>query len=339
MWSIGGIDLDGRVVLGPLSGYTSVSYRRFMERFGPCASITEMTSAQGLVHNPRLSAGHVEVAGDVPTGVQVFGPRPDVLGRGAAKALELEPRLRFVDINMGCPVRKVNRTGAGCAMMASPELCGEAVRAVKERVDVPVTAKIRLGTGEGPNNFRRVVDELVKAGADAVTVHARTGAQRYAGRADYEALSGLGGEIPVPLIVSGDVFSPEAAAHAMEVAGADAVMVARGGVGNPFLVTRIDRYLRDGELLPEPSLSQQAEWCLELLDMMVGEVGEVTALRRMRSIAPKFVSGCRYSRDYRRALVDRANGMEEVVAVLERIRDGPEEVPERGWPARRGFAQ
>ena len=326
MWSIGGLRLEDRVVLGPMSGYTTPAYRRFMERFGAAASVSEMVSAQGLVHNPRDSARFVE-ASDAPTGAQVFGGDPESLARGAAAALELEPRLRFIDLNMGCPVKKVVSRGAGSAMMSDPALCGRAVEAVKDAVGVPVTAKIRLGRTRESVNFAEVLDELVRGGADAVTVHARTASQGYSGRADYSAIAGLQERLPVPLVVSGDIYTAEGAAAALEATGAAGVMVARGAVGNPLLLTRINRLLRTGDLLPGPTMSQQAEWCLCLMDAVVEESGDVVGLARMRSLAPRFLSGCRYGREYKRAFTDASTDLDGMRRMLEKVRDEMAGVP------------
>lgn len=333
--SMEGILSHGRVVLGPMSGYTTEAYRRFMEPFGIAASFTEMVSAKGLVHNPADSERFLK-ASSAPTGIQIFGGDPETLADGAAKALEMEPDARFIDINMGCPVRKVMSRGAGSAMMADPELCGKAVAAVKEAVDVPVTVKMRLGIDDSSKNFVEVVDRTVDAGVDAITVHSRVASQRYAGKADHETIRDLGDHIPVPLIVSGDIYSPEDASRAMEIAGAEGVMVARGGVGDPYLVTRIDHLLRTGEILPEPTMSQQVDWCLALMDMVAEESGEHIASSRMRSIAPKFLAGCRYSRDYRRALTDGSMTLERMRRLLEKARAemGDEPMrPRMGWPA------
>lgn len=316
-----GTGFKGRAILGPMSGYTTPCYRRFMERFGAAASVTEMVSASGLHYDPAGSRRFVEASGIAPTGAQVFGADPERVAEGAEKALELEPRLSFIDVNMGCPVKKVVRSGSGSALLDDPELCGRIVSAVKELVDVPVTAKIRLGRTTESVTWRRVVDALLRADIDAICIHTRTADQHYAGVADHEAIKGLQNELPVPLIVSGDIFTAEDAAKAVEITGAEYIMVARGGVGNPFLMTQIDHLLEKGESLPNPSMSEQAEWCMELMDAIIGESGPEIALGRMRGLGPKFLAGCRYSRDYRRAFTDRATDLDDMRMLLEKVGD------------------
>lgn len=319
MWSIGRLRLEGRAVLGPMSGFTSRSYREFMAGFGDILAVTEMVSSKGLVHDPVGSSRFVASAECCPTGVQVFGGEPDIVAAGAAKALEINPRLLFVDINMGCPVPKVICSGSGSALMREPERCREVVEAVKGAVDVPVTAKIRLGRDDSSLNFREVIDNLLKADVDAITVHSRTVEQRYAGRARPEVIENLGRELPIPLIVSGDIYSAEDARMAMELTDAAGVMVARGGVGNPFLLTQIDSLLDKGEALPDPTMREQTEWCLRLMDMTIDELGYTMGLARLRSLVPKFLAGCRYSREYRRAVTDPEVDLEGMRRLVMRL--------------------
>lgn len=320
MWKIGDLAIDGRAVLGPMSGVTSRSYRDFMKPFGAAVTVTEMTSDTGIIHGCGRTASYLEFDRNYPTGLQLFGNDPDNMAKAASTALERNPNIDFIDINMGCPVPKVMRSGSGSALMADPVKCGEILRRVKDSAGVPVTAKIRLGLTLGTINFREVINELTDAGADAVTVHARTRSERYAGIPHYDLLENLQDEMQIPLIVSGNIYSLEDAVRAMEATGAEAVMVARGGIGNPYLLTQIDTYFRTGKVLPNPSLHRQIEWCLSLADNLIGEKGEDIAIRVMRSIAPKFISGHRGGREHRRRLSieieDRA-GLEKLLREIE----------------------
>ena len=321
MWHIGDIEIDGRAVLGPMSGFTSRSYRDFMKPFGVSLCFTEMTSDAGIIHGQSRTKGYIQFSDNHPTGVQLFGHDPDDISKAAEKALSLNPEIDLFDVNMGCPVPKVNRSGAGSALMKDPELCGDIIRSIKKKVDVPVTAKIRLGWSSSTMNFREVIDELTSAGADAITVHARTREERYAGSPHMDIVEGLRKEMSVPLIISGNIYLLDDAIKAMGTTGADAVMVARGGVGNPFLVTQIDRYFRTGERLRNPTLSQQVDWCLRFMDMLIEEQGEEKALRKMRCFAPRFIAGCRYSRTHRSNLATNITDKDSVIRFLENIRD------------------
>ena len=275
MWRIGDIEIDGKVVLGPMSGITSRGYRDFMKPFGVAVSVTEMTSDTGILHGYARTGEYVKFDRNYPTGLQLFGSDPEVLAKAAAAALSKNPNIDFFDTNMGWPVPKVMRSGSGSILMADPAKCGEIVRSVKRAVDVPVTAKIRLGLTLDTINFRQVIGELESAEADAIAVHARTRSERYVGTPHYDLLEGLQSEMSVPLIVSGNIYSLDDAVRAVTSTGAAGIMVARGGVGNPFLVTQIDRYFRTGEVLPDPDLPTQVVWCLELADRLIEEISEL----------------------------------------------------------------
>ena len=321
MWHIGGLDIDGRAVLGPMSGFTSRSYRDFMKPFGVALCFTEMTSDMGLIHGQSRTKSYIQFADNHPTGVQLFGHDSDDISKAAKKALEINPGIDIFDINMGCPVPKVNRSGAGSVLMRDPELCGDIIRSLKRNVDLPVTAKIRLGWSSGSVNFREVIQELESADVDAITVHARTRDERYAGEPHMDMVKGLRKEMSVPLIISGNIYQLDDAIRATDITGADAVMVARGGVGNPFLVTQIDRYFRTGERLQCPLVSQQIDWCLRFMDMLVDEIGEEKAMRKMRCFAPRFIAGCHYSRAHRNNLATNVTDRESLELFLANIRE------------------
>lgn len=320
MWRIGDLEVDGRVVLGPMSGYTSEAYRRFMKPFGVALAYTEMVSDSAMMHN-RRSDEYLMFDRCPLTGIQLFGSDPERMGDAAAECVRRNPNVDLFDVNMGCPVEKVVRRGAGSALMADPARCGRIVRTVKERTGLPVTAKIRLGQGEDSLNFRDVIAELEASGVDAVTVHARTRKQRYAGMPRYDLMRDLRKEMSVPLIVSGNIFSLDDAIGYTAITGADAVMVARGGVGNPYLVTQIDRWFREGARLPNPTVSQQVDWCKDLADLMYAEKGDEVASKKMRSIAPKFIVGCRRSREFRYRLATEIDTRGDLDRILEEVRE------------------
>jgi tRNA-dihydrouridine synthase B len=320
MWQIGELKIDGRAVLGPMSGFTSRSYRDFMKPFGASLCFTEMVSDAGIIHGQRRTRGYFDFSDNHPTGIQLFGHVPEDISEAAVKALEINPEIELIDVNMGCPVPKVNRSGAGSALMRDPKLCGDIIRSLKRKTDVPVTAKIRLGWSSGSINFRDVIGELELAGVDAITVHARTRDERYAGEPHMDMVEGLRGEMSVPLIISGNIYQLDDAINAMRITGADAVMVARGGVGNPFLLTQIDRYFRTGERLRSPKVSQQIDWCLQFMEMLIDEIGEEKAMRKMRCFAPRFIAGCHYSRAHRNNLATNVTDKDSLLLFLENIR-------------------
>ena len=319
MWKLGNIEIKGKVVLAPMAGITSAGYRKYLNSFGVDLCVTEMVSDMGLIYQNKETESYVVFEKDQTiTGVQLFGSNPENLAKAATIALKLNPNIDFFDVNMGCPVPKVTKTGAGSSIMLKPALAGDIIRALKKVTDKPVTAKIRLGYNEV--NFKDVIKELENAGVDAIGIHARTRKELYAGEPHYDLIKDLRKEMKVPLMVSGNIYTLDDAIKALEITGADAVMVARGGVGNPFLITQIKTYFETGERLPNPSFLEQCNYCLELAKAMVEEKGELTAMRIYRSIAPKFFSGFANSRTLRTVLATSLTTYQSLVNILDEFK-------------------
>ena len=319
MWKLGNIEINGRVVLAPMAGITSAGYRKYLNSFGVDICVTEMVSDMGLIYQNKETESYVSFDKDnVITGVQLFGSNPENLKKATEIALKLNPNIDFIDVNMGCPVPKVTKTGAGSSLMLKPKLAGDIIRAIKEATDKPVTAKIRLGYNEV--NFKDVIKELESAGVAAIGIHARTRKELYAGEPHYDLIKDLRKEMCVPLMVSGNIYTLDDAIKALEITGAEAVMVARGGVGNPFLITQIKTYFETGERLSNPSFLEQCNYCLELAKAMVEEKGELTAMRIYRSIAPKFFSGFANSRTLRTVLATSLTTYQSLVNILEEFK-------------------
>ena len=319
MWKLGKHHIQGKVVLAPMAGVTSEGYRRYLSTFGVDVAVTEMVSDMGLIYENDETESYVKYQKDNPlTGVQLFGSNPDNLSKAALKALALNPNIDFFDVNMGCPVPKVTKTGAGSALMLDPKLCGDIIRAIKSVTDEPVTAKIRLGYNHV--NFMDVIKELELAGVEAIAIHARTRKELYAGEPHYDLLKNLRIQMSVPLIVSGNIYTLDDAISAIEISGAEAVMVARGGMGNPFLITQIKTYFATGERLPNPSFLEQCEYCLALAKSMIEEKGELAAMRIYRSIAPKFFAGFANSKMLRTILSTSLTTFQSLVNIIEEFK-------------------
>ena len=292
MWKIGDIEIKGKVLLAPMAGYTSFGYRKFMEEFGVDVTVTEMVSDMGLIYQNKETLDYITYPKtDIPCGVQLFGSDPKNMAKAAEIVAKHVPFLSFIDVNMGCPVPKVTKSGAGSSLLKNPKLAGYIIKAIKEVVDVPVSAKIRLGWDDKSINFLEVIEELEKAGVAFIGIHARTTKQLYSGEPRFELIRDLRNKMNVPLVVSGNIYTLQDAINAMEITCADAVMVARGGVGNPRLITQIKQYYLDGTILPDSTFDEQVEYCLELARDLIEEKGEEKAMRIYRSIAPKFFRG------------------------------------------------
>ena len=315
MWKLGNIEVKGKVVLAPMAGITSAGYRKYLNSFGVDICVTEMVSDMGLIYQNKETESYVTFEKEQAiTGVQLFGSNPENIKKATEIVLHLNENIDFIDVNMGCPVPKVTKTGAGSSLMLHPKLAGDIIRAIKSVTDKPVTAKIRLGYNEV--NFKEVIKELEEAGVDAIGIHARTRKELYSGEPHYELLKNCRKEMKVPLMVSGNIYTLDDAINALEITGAEAVMVARGGVGNPFLITQIKTFFETGERLPNPSFLEQCEYCLELAKAMVEEKGELTAMRIYRSIAPKFFSGFANSRTLRTVLATSLTTYQSLINIL-----------------------
>ena len=320
MWKIGNIDIDGIVVLGPMAGITSSGYRDFMKPFGVAVSVSEMVSDMGLIYDNENTNKYVIYPDNHPTGVQLFGHDPENIVKAAKLALKLNPNIDFFDLNMGCPVPKVVNSGAGSALLKNPKLCGQIVRRLKEEINIPITAKIRLGWDNNSITFLEVIKELEDAGVDMITIHARTRKEMYLGTPHYELIKDLRSKMRAPLVVSGNIYTLDDAIRAKEITGADAIMVARGAVGNPWLIKQIDHYFRTGERLQPVDILTQVDYCLSLADFLIKEKGETTAMRVYRGIASKFFSGFRNAKTYKNRLSTELVDRESLVRILDDIK-------------------
>ena len=320
MWKLGNYEIKGKVVLAPMAGITSEGYRKYLNSFGVDICVTEMVSDMGLIYENKETEGYVKFEKDnVLTGLQLFGSNPDNLAKACNLALEINPDIDFIDVNMGCPVPKVTKTGAGSHLMLNPKLCGDIIRALKSVTDKPITAKIRLGYNEV--NFKEVIKELENVGVAAIGIHARTRKELYSGLPHFDLLKDLRKEMNVPLMVSGNIYTLDDAINAIEITGADAVMVARGGVGNPFLITQIKHYYETGERLPNPSFLEQCDYCLALARSMIEEKDEYTAMRIYRGIAPKFFQGFPNSRTLRTVLATSLTDYQSLVKIIDEFKE------------------
>lgn len=237
-WRIGPVEVPSRIVLAPMAGVSVQAFRRQGRRFGAGLVCSEMVSCAGLSHGNERTLGYLRIGRDeTPLAVQIFGSEPQVMAE-AARMVE-DAGADIVDINFGCPVRKVTKTGAGATLLEDPERACEIVGAVAAAVDVPVTVKMRRGLGDGSRAALAVGPQLVAAGAAALTLHPRSAKQMYTGTADHSLTTELVRLVDVPVIASGDVTSRDRAQKVLDETGCAAVMVGRAAQGNPWAVGEI----------------------------------------------------------------------------------------------------
>ena len=304
-----------------MAGYTSYSYRDFMNSFGIGFCVTEMVSDMGLIYDNKETNSYISFPQSSSyTGVQLFGHDAKSLAKALLIAESKNDHIDFYDINMGCPVNKVTKTGAGSSLLKDPKKCGDIIREIKKVSNKPISAKIRLGWDNKNINFLEVIDELIKAGIDLIAIHARTTKELYSGEPHYDLLKDLGDKLPVPLIISGNIFTLEDAIRALNITKASGVMVARGAVGNPLLIKNINHYFNNEEL-ESVSLKNQIEHCLKLAKLMVEEKGEFMAMKIYRSIAPKFFCNFPHVKKLKNRLSIELNTYDDLKMILQEYED------------------
>ena len=293
---------DGNILCAPLAGYTDIAFRELAISSGASMCYTEMVSCEALVRDNKntfslLTRGKNEEL----YGIQIFTSSPEAAG-AAARILEAwNPAV--IDINCGCPVPKVIKNGAGAALMKNPELIGRLVAAVKAATDIPVSIKIRTGWDHNSYTFLEAALRAQEAGAACVTMHGRTRSQAYGGTADWEKIAELKAALDIPVIGNGDIFSAHAARKMLEETGCDGIMVARGGIGNPFLFKEIRSLLTDGTELLAPTAEERIHTALAHLERSLETKPERTAIKEMKKQLCAYSKGISGSAAFRNRLV------------------------------------
>ncbi len=311
---IGSVEIDNPVVSAPMAGITNMAYRILAKEAGAGLVCSEMISAKGLMYSINKTLSLLKYSPlEKPISFQIFGSEPEYMVR-AAKEIE-NLGVDIIDINMGCPVPKVVKGGEGCALMRDLPLAEKIISQVVKAVRVPVTVKIRKGWDDNNVNAVELALLAEKNGVSAITVHGRTREQLYSGKADWKIIKKVVGAVDIPVIGNGDVFSPENAASMLKETGCAAVMIGRGGMGNPWLFRRTNHYLKSGELLPEPSPREKVDMVLRHMDLLIDLKGENVGVREMRKHASWYIKGLRDATQVRR-LICKAETREDIKKIL-----------------------
>ena len=289
--NIGNVEFDNIAFLAPMAGIADRAFRELCRHYGAAYTVTEMVSSKGLTMGDRKSGELLTVGSERPVGAQIFGDDPEIMARAAVKCLEYKPEI--IDINMGCPAPKVAMNGGGASLMKKPELAYEITKAVANAVPVPVTAKIRSGWDENSINAVHMAELLEKAGASAITVHGRTRQQMYSGGVDLDLIYNVKKAVGIPVIGNGDIRDEQSAAIMLEKTNCDAIMIGRGALGNPWLFQRINAYLSECRVIPEPGVTEKMAVMLRHIERIIEYKGEYTAMREARHHAAYYTKGLR----------------------------------------------
>ena len=267
----------GNIILAPMAGITDMPFRALCREQGATFSYTEMISAKALYYKNKNTLPLLQVAdGERPIAVQLFGSESELLAQEALK-LEEGPYDVF-DVNMGCPVPKVVNNGEGSALMRDPEKIGQIVSAMTKVLHKPVTIKIRKGFSADQINAVEVAKRAEDAGAAAIAIHGRTREEYYSGHADYDIIRQVKEAVSIPVMGSGDIYKGKDAKRMLDETGCDAVMIARGARGNPWIFREVAHFLETGEELPRPSVEEVKEMILRHARMLIDFCGENMAI-------------------------------------------------------------
>lgn len=314
-FKIGNVDIPHRTVLAPMAGVTNSAFRTIAKEFGAGLVVMEMISEKGLLYNNEktLHMLHIDET-EHPMSIQLFGGDADGLAR-AAEFIQKNTKADIVDINMGCPVNKVVKNEAGAKWLKDPEKIYQIVKTVTSVLDIPLTVKMRTGWADPALAVENAL-AAEAAGVSALAMHGRTREQMYTGTCDHETLAKVAKAITkIPFIGNGDVRSVQDAKTMIDDIGADAVMVGRAAMNNPYIFTQINHYFETGQILPDLPFDKKLDIAYDHLSRLVNLKGETIAVREFRGLAPHYLRGTAGAAKIRGA-VSRAETIAEVQAIF-----------------------
>ncbi len=307
------------VILAPMEDITDLSFRLVCKEMGADLMFTEFIASEGLIRNAGKSRAKLHfLPRERPIGIQIFGHDIESMVRATMIAEESEPDL--IDINFGCPVRKVVSKGGGAALLNDVPKMVRMTEAVVRATQLPVTVKTRLGWDNRNQNILEVAERLQDTGIKAITIHGRTRDQLYGGKADWTLIGEVKAHpaIRIPVIGNGDVVSPPIALEMKEKYGVDGIMIGRAAIGNPWLFRRVKHFLATGELLPEPSLTERIGMVKKQITYAIDLKGERTALVEMRKFYAGYFKGIPNFKEYKMKML-RADSRDEIDGIVDEI--------------------
>jgi len=313
---IGQYKLKNNLFLAPMAGVTDRPFRRLCRELGAGMAASEMVSSNSLLWGSEKTRRRADHTGEAaPRAVQIVGADPSMMAQAAR--YNTDHGAQIIDINMGCPAKKICRVYAGSALMQNEKLVAEILQAVVKSVDVPVTLKIRTGWDRANRNGAAIARLAEACGIQALAVHGRTRADAFQGEAEYDTIAAIKAAVSIPVIANGDITSPEKAAEVLQRTGADGLMIGRAAQGNPWIFREIAHYLATGAKRPPPPVAEVRDTLLAHLENLYAFYGEFSGVRMARKHISWYSKGLRDGAAFRH----RVNQVESRAAQVEMVRE------------------